>query len=86
MITLNAYAKLNLSLDVTGKRADGYHELDGIMQTVSIPSKIPLMPPRRLFFRTPASGAVRIFAYKSAYRACRAWAEPARTPPLCSQV
>lgn len=31
-----AYAKLNLALDVLGKRADGYHELDMIMQTVTL--------------------------------------------------
>ena len=31
-----AYAKINLSLDVTGKRADGYHLVDMIMQTVGI--------------------------------------------------
>lgn len=36
MITLHAYAKLNLSLDITGKRPDGYHELDSIMQSVSL--------------------------------------------------
>ena len=31
-----AYAKLNLSLDVTGRRADGYHDLSMLMQTVSL--------------------------------------------------
>ncbi|MBQ3054673.1 MAG: 4-(cytidine 5'-diphospho)-2-C-methyl-D-erythritol kinase [Oscillospiraceae bacterium] len=31
-----AYAKLNLTLDVIGKREDGYHDLDMIMQTVSL--------------------------------------------------
>lgn len=36
MIRLKAYAKLNLSLDITGKRPDGYHELDGIMQSISL--------------------------------------------------
>lgn len=36
MIKLNAYAKLNLSLDITGRRADGYHLLDTIMQTISL--------------------------------------------------
>jgi 4-diphosphocytidyl-2-C-methyl-D-erythritol kinase len=34
--TEKAYAKLNLSLDVTGKRADGYHELVMLMQTVTL--------------------------------------------------
>jgi len=31
-----AYAKLNLTLDVLGKREDGYHDLCSVMQTVSI--------------------------------------------------
>ncbi len=37
-----AYAKLNLSLDVTAKRADGYHELVMLMQTVSLADEIRL--------------------------------------------
>ena len=36
MIKLNAHAKLNLALDITGKRVDGYHELDTIMQSLSL--------------------------------------------------
>ena len=31
-----AFAKLNLTLDVLGKRPDGYHDLKSVMQTVSI--------------------------------------------------
>ena len=31
-----AYAKLNLTLDVLGKREDGYHDLRSVMQTISI--------------------------------------------------
>jgi len=31
-----AYAKLNISLDVTGRRDDGYHEMVMVMQTVSL--------------------------------------------------
>ena len=34
-LTLLAPAKLNLLLDITGKRPDGYHEVRMIMQTVS---------------------------------------------------
>lgn len=33
---LKAYAKINLGLDVTGKREDGYHEVRMIMQTVNL--------------------------------------------------
>ena len=35
-VTVNAYAKINLSLDVVGKRADGYHLMDMVMQSVSL--------------------------------------------------
>jgi 4-diphosphocytidyl-2-C-methyl-D-erythritol kinase len=35
-IDVKAWAKLNLSLDVSGRRDDGYHELVMIMQTVSL--------------------------------------------------
>lgn len=38
MITLyeGAFAKLNLTLDVLGKREDGYHDLRSVMQTISM--------------------------------------------------
>ena len=38
MTTLKAkaYAKINLFLEVTGKREDGYHLLDTVMQSVSL--------------------------------------------------
>lgn len=44
MITLQefAYAKINLTLDVLGKREDGYHDLSSIMQTVSIRDDIEI--------------------------------------------
>ena len=32
----SAFAKLNLTLDVLGKREDGYHDLKSVMQTISI--------------------------------------------------
>ncbi len=31
-----AFAKLNLTLDVLGKRPDGYHDIQSVMQTISI--------------------------------------------------
>ena len=33
---VRAYAKINLTLDVLGRRADGYHELATVMQTVDL--------------------------------------------------
>lgn len=35
-ISVKAYAKINLYLDITGRRGDGYHLLETIMQTVSL--------------------------------------------------
>lgn len=35
-ITLKALAKINLGLDVTGKREDGYHEVRMVMQTIHL--------------------------------------------------
>lgn len=44
MITLQegAFAKLNLTLDVLGKRPDGYHDLKSVMQTISIRDDIEI--------------------------------------------
>lgn len=37
-----AYAKVNLTLDVLGKREDGYHDLKSVMQTLSIRDDIEI--------------------------------------------
>lgn len=37
-----AYAKLNLTLDVLGKRPDGYHDLKSVMQTISMRDEIEI--------------------------------------------
>ena len=36
IITESAFAKINLTLDVLGKRPDGYHDIRSIMQTISL--------------------------------------------------
>ena len=35
-IPLTAHAKINLFLDITGRRSDGYHEIAGVMQSISL--------------------------------------------------
>ncbi len=35
-INLNAYGKINIGLDVVGRRPDGYHEVKMVMQTVPV--------------------------------------------------
>ena len=36
MLTVRAHAKINWSLRITGKRADGYHDLETLFQTISL--------------------------------------------------
>ena len=38
-----AYAKLNISLDVTERRSDGYHDMLMVMQTVSLYDEVSIM-------------------------------------------
>lgn len=39
-----AWAKLNISLDVLGRRGDGYHDMAMVMQTVSLADEITISP------------------------------------------
>lgn len=41
-ITVKAPAKINLTLDVIGRRKDGYHDLKMIMQTIDLHDKITI--------------------------------------------
>lgn len=36
LITINGNAKINLTLDILGKREDGYHEVDMVMQSIGL--------------------------------------------------
>ena len=41
---VKAYGKINLTLDVTGRREDGYHLLDTVMQSVSLWDEVEITP------------------------------------------
>ena len=45
-VTEKAYAKLNISLDVTARRSDGYHDMLMLMQTVSLCDELTITPER----------------------------------------
>ena len=46
-VRIPAFAKVNLRLDVLGKRSDGYHELRTIFQTVSLHDELRLRASRQ---------------------------------------
>ncbi|OAT82945.1 4-(cytidine 5'-diphospho)-2-C-methyl-D-erythritol kinase [Desulfotomaculum copahuensis] len=52
MLELAAHAKINLSLDIKGRRADGYHELETVMQSIALHD--------RLVFSAAADGAISL--------------------------
>lgn len=41
-LVLNSYGKINISLDVLYKRKDNYHEIDTIMQSISIKDRMKI--------------------------------------------
>ncbi len=43
-LVVNAYAKVNLTLEVLGRRPDGYHEIVSVMQTVDLHDVVELTP------------------------------------------
>ncbi len=56
-LTLEAPAKLNLSLRVVGRREDGYHELDSIFVLLDLADRLLLMPGCSGLRVTDADGA-----------------------------
>lgn len=55
-MVLKTPAKINLALDVVGKRADGYHTLETVFQTVSLYDTITVT----LFPHRTGEQAIRI--------------------------
>src|SRR6266478_3096409 len=46
-VRIPAYGKINLRLDILGKRADGFHELRTIFQTISLHDELRLRASRQ---------------------------------------
>jgi 4-diphosphocytidyl-2-C-methyl-D-erythritol kinase len=41
-VRLRAFAKVNYALDILGLRADGYHEVSTVMQSISLADEVEL--------------------------------------------
>ncbi|MBR5947340.1 MAG: 4-(cytidine 5'-diphospho)-2-C-methyl-D-erythritol kinase [Clostridia bacterium] len=66
-IELNAYAKINLTLEVLSKRSDGYHELRMVMHSVGIFDRIHIAKAPRGVISVECSAPLPEF--NTAYRA-----------------
>jgi len=69
---LEAFAKINWSLDITGIREDGYHLMDMVMQPVSVADEITLLPSREMKITTSGTPRSRADDTNLAIRAARA--------------
>ena len=95
----NAYAKINLSLDITGRREDGYHTVDMVMQSVSLCDRVRMTSARSrtsratgatrhtrlrsIILTLPVCRSAQIFISKSISRIRRAWAAAVRMQRPC---
>jgi 4-diphosphocytidyl-2-C-methyl-D-erythritol kinase len=66
VLTLPAYAKINLFLDIVGTRADGYHLLSTVMQQISLFDEVRLRRLSRVEGRPAVSTGNWFFSYPEA--------------------
>lgn len=49
-LTIKAYAKINLTLEILGVRQDGFHEIRTILQTIDLCDELEFIPSRNVTF------------------------------------
>lgn len=69
MVTEFARAKINLTLDILGKRADGYHEVEMIMQTLELADIIELKTADKISLKISGNDSLPTDEKNLAYRA-----------------
>jgi 4-diphosphocytidyl-2-C-methyl-D-erythritol kinase len=55
VLNVRAYAKINLTLDILGKREDGYHDIASVMQTIDVSDKLRFMSSGGIHFECNTS-------------------------------
>ena len=81
-VTIDCPAKVNLYLDVLGKRPDGYHDLVTVMAPVTLFDTITIEPARRDSLEVRPAGAAPGGPENSVRRALGALRRARRVPPL----
>jgi 4-diphosphocytidyl-2-C-methyl-D-erythritol kinase len=71
MIKLRSFAKINLGLEITGKRADGFHELRTLFQTIDLSDELHVRPLAQGKFTL--SGSASHIAWDKSNTIARAW-------------
>ena len=70
---VQAPAKLNLSLEVLGRRSDGYHEIRTVMQQIDLADELEILPAESLVVRCddPALNGDRNLVWRAAVELAR---------------
>ena len=77
---VEARAKINWTLDITGRRADGYHLMDMLMQPVTLSDTVTLRPANTVTLTTGGTPQIPADEHNLAYRAAMALKETAGYP------
>ena len=77
---VEAFAKINWSLDITGVREDGYHLMDMLMQPVSLADDLTMTPARELSLTASGFPPVRADRSNLIWRAADALKQAAGYP------
>jgi len=86
-LELQAYAKVNLTLDVGRLRSDGYHEISSVMQTISLADTLILTAaPEGITVQCNPSGAAPDGPANLAYRALESLADRIEAAGLDLQI
>lgn len=71
-ITIQAHAKINWTLDITGRRADGYHMMDMLMQPITLSDTVTLEDADEITLTTSGTPYIPADPKNLAYRAAAA--------------
>lgn len=70
-LSIKAYAKINLFLDIKGIRDDGYHELEMVMQSINLHDKLVISPRKKGINITTNSSEIPTGIDNLAYKAAK---------------
>ncbi len=74
-VTVNAHAKINITLDVTGRRENGYHDVKMIMQMLDICDKVTVSLRESGISLSNSVKFLPVDSKNLAYRACELFLE-----------
>ncbi len=65
MLTVKAYAKINLTFEILGRRKDGYHEINSVLQTIDLTDVFSFEPADKVEFMSHDFKGIKIDLLRS---------------------